>query len=150
MKPYYRPAVHRLLTEAYLRLTAHADGATPPLHDLFAQLVVELCDRDLLGDHPPSLGGTVDQAAACLLNLATPERPARFFDEDLPARLGELDRLPLPERLRLLEAATRHTGPAPEAQQLPAQRRTAGPCPCACTSGGFCGGCGHAGCGGRR
>lgn len=24
-----------------------------------------------------------------------------------------------------------------------------GPCPCACNSGGFCGGCGHAGCGGR-
>lgn len=24
------------------------------------------------------------------------------------------------------------------------------PCPCACNSGGFCGGCGHAGCGGRR
>ena len=22
-------------------------------------------------------------------------------------------------------------------------------CPCACNSGGFCGGCGHAGCGGR-
>ena len=28
--------------------------------------------------------------------------------------------------------------------------RTTGPCPCACNSGGFCGGCGHAGCGGRR
>jgi hypothetical protein len=24
------------------------------------------------------------------------------------------------------------------------------PCPCECNSGGFCGGCGHAGCGGRR
>ena len=24
-----------------------------------------------------------------------------------------------------------------------------GPCPCECNSGGFCGGCGHAGCGGR-
>lgn len=23
-------------------------------------------------------------------------------------------------------------------------------CPCVCNSGGFCGGCGHAGCGGRR
>lgn len=28
--------------------------------------------------------------------------------------------------------------------------RATGPCPCACNSGGFCGGCGHAGCGGRR
>lgn len=25
-----------------------------------------------------------------------------------------------------------------------------GPCPCECNSGGRCGGCGHAGCGGRR
>jgi hypothetical protein len=24
------------------------------------------------------------------------------------------------------------------------------PCPCECNRGGFCGGCGHAGCGGRR
>jgi hypothetical protein len=32
----------------------------------------------------------------------------------------------------------------------PAGKRLAGPCSCACNSGGFCGGCGHAGCGGRR
>lgn len=25
-------------------------------------------------------------------------------------------------------------------------RRKVGPCPCVCNSGGFCGGCGHAGC----
>lgn len=31
----------------------------------------------------------------------------------------------------------------------PAGKRLTGPCPCACNSGGFCGGCGHAGCGGR-
>ncbi len=31
----------------------------------------------------------------------------------------------------------------------PAARWAAGPCGCACTSGGFCGGCGHAGCGRR-
>lgn len=29
-------------------------------------------------------------------------------------------------------------------------RRPVGPCPCECNSGGFCGGCGHAGCGGVR
>jgi len=27
--------------------------------------------------------------------------------------------------------------------------RTTGPCPCECNRGGFCGGCGHAGCGRR-
>ncbi|WP_330317986.1 hypothetical protein [Streptomyces platensis] len=25
-----------------------------------------------------------------------------------------------------------------------------GPCACECNGGGFCGGCGHAGCGGRK
>ena len=29
-------------------------------------------------------------------------------------------------------------------------QRPVGPCPCECNSGGFCGGCGHAGCGGLR
>ena len=31
----------------------------------------------------------------------------------------------------------------------PGERVPARGCGCACTSGGFCGGCGHAGCGGR-
>lgn len=29
-------------------------------------------------------------------------------------------------------------------------RETSVGCPCSCNNGGFCGGCGHAGCGGRR
>lgn len=32
---------------------------------------------------------------------------------------------------------------------LPLRPGAVGPCPCECNSGGFCGGCGHAGCGGR-
>lgn len=31
----------------------------------------------------------------------------------------------------------------------PSSRRRFGGCPCVCQSGGFCGGCGHAGCGRR-
>jgi hypothetical protein len=31
----------------------------------------------------------------------------------------------------------------------PRRFRRVGPCPCECTTGGFCGGCGHAGCGRR-
>ncbi|WP_331773252.1 hypothetical protein OG948_58655 (plasmid) [Embleya sp. NBC_00888] len=46
-------------------------------------------------------------------------------------------------------ASARPAGPAPR----PTRRRTTatagGPCPCVCNHGGFCGGCGHAGCGGR-
>ena len=33
--------------------------------------------------------------------------------------------------------------------RLPTRSRI-GPCPCICNAGGFCGGCGHAGCGARR
>jgi hypothetical protein len=32
---------------------------------------------------------------------------------------------------------------------VPRVARVAGLCPCSCNSGGFCGGCGHAGCGRR-
>ena len=47
------------------------------------------------------------------------------------------------ERLRGLSKAER------EAMLPEAVRPTPEPCPCDCNSGGFCGGCGHAGCGGR-
>ncbi|MFF2811821.1 hypothetical protein ACFVT2_32540 [Streptomyces sp. NPDC058000] len=150
MEPHHRHATHRLLTETRGRLAAHHDEVAPPMHALLAHLVVELYDRDLLGDRPPSLGGVVDEAVSCLLNLATPQHVARPFDEDLADRLRELDRLPLPERLRLLETAARHIAPMPAPDRLPARRRTTGLCSCACNSGEFCGGCGHAGCGGRR
>lgn len=35
------------------------------------------------------------------------------------------------------------------ARDKPRLRQLMRGCPCACNSGGFCGGCGHAGCGGR-
>ncbi|MEU6142381.1 hypothetical protein ABZ848_18660 [Streptomyces sp. NPDC047081] len=105
----HRYAVQDLLVEAHQRLTALPPASAPSLHELLARLVVGLFDRDQLGGCPPSLGGVVDEAAACLLNLATPQRVATAFDDDLLARLGDLDRLPLPERLRLLEACVRRT-----------------------------------------
>lgn len=36
----------------------------------------------------------------------------------------------------------------PQGEENQVKKRV-GPCPCECNSGGFCGGCGHAGCGGR-
>lgn len=40
---------------------------------------------------------------------------------------------------------------AREDERLAAIRRgEVPPCPCECNRGGFCGGCGHAGCGGRQ
>jgi hypothetical protein len=37
----------------------------------------------------------------------------------------------------------------PEVLRAALKRYVDGPCPCECNSGGFCGGCGHAGCGRR-
>lgn len=51
-------------------------GPPAPLHELLARLVIDLHDQDRLGERPPSLGGTVDEAATCLLNLAPNSWPA--------------------------------------------------------------------------
>ncbi|GAU71516.1 hypothetical protein SSP35_44_00010 [Streptomyces sp. NBRC 110611] len=111
MKPHGNYAVHRLLTEALTYLADPDDAAVPHLHDLLATLIVQLSDRDLLGSRPCSLGLVVDEAAACLLNVANPQRTTLPFDQDVLARLGEVDRLPLAERRRLLETATRLAAP---------------------------------------
>lgn len=47
--------------------------------------------------------------------------------------------------LKVVVDAMEDTPAAP----VPTVARKAGPCPCVCNSGGFCGGCGHAGCGRR-
>ncbi|QRX95772.1 hypothetical protein [Streptomyces noursei] len=104
--------VHQLLTEVMDRLTVRPDSVCRPLHELLAQSAVDLYDRNLLGDQPLSLGSVVDEAAACLLNLANPQRATLRYDEDLLSRLSGLDRLPRTERICLLDAAVRRTAPA--------------------------------------
>lgn len=106
---HFRHAAHQLLTAAHMHLAAYTDQFAPRIHDLLAHLVIKLYDNDLLGDLPLSLGRIVDEATACLLNLAAPQRLTDPADEDLLVRLADLDRLPLPERLRLLAAAKHHT-----------------------------------------
>lgn len=150
MEPNYAPAVRQLLDHAHQHLLAHRHQDIPPLYDLLSRLAIDLLDRDLLDTRPPSLGGTVDRAATSLINLAPPQRVARPFDNDLRARLAELDSLPADERIKLLDTALAHAAPTPAPVRTPERRRPAGPCPCPCNNGQFCGGCGHAGCGGRR
>ncbi|GGW97790.1 hypothetical protein [Streptomyces noursei] len=112
MGPSHQHAVHQLLTEAHNDLAARHDEPVPKIHDLLAETAIDLYDHDQFGDHPLSIGRIVDEAAACLLNLATPQRLALPHDEDLPGRLGELDRLPLADRTRLLKGAASRTAPA--------------------------------------
>jgi hypothetical protein len=48
------------------------------------------------------------------------------------------------QMVRTVRATTRMM-----AEALAAHMAEVGPCPCECNRGGFCGGCGHAGCGRR-
>ncbi|MFJ9619070.1 hypothetical protein [Streptomyces noursei] len=109
MGPSHQHAVHQLLTEAHNDLAACLDDPVPQIHDLLAETAIDLYDRDRFGDRPLSIGRIVDEAAAILVNLATPQRLAVPQDQDLTGRLGELDRLPLADRIRLFERAVRRT-----------------------------------------
>jgi hypothetical protein len=53
--------------------------------------------------------------------------------------------------VNLRPPSTRHHRPQPRSAipPRPPAGRGVGSCTCVCTSGGFCGGCGHAGCGRR-
>ncbi|MFD7013531.1 hypothetical protein [Streptomyces sp. NPDC059928] len=103
------PAVHRLLAELHARLSAPPEPPPAGLHEQLARLLIHLSETDQLDPHPHSLGQAAEEAAACLLNLATPDRFTRPFDDDLPHRLDELGRLPHCELLALAKAAVDHT-----------------------------------------
>ncbi|MFE0276033.1 hypothetical protein ACFWZY_28665 [Streptomyces sp. NPDC058992] len=101
----------------------------------------------------------VAESAAQL--LACTRTPVTAEDPNLVRCLQALDRLPQLARSGLLAAAVRRT--TPDTTPPPTTERIPGPadqptsrrgkrrgCPCPCNNGSFCGGCGHAGCGGRR
>jgi hypothetical protein len=62
------------------------------------------------------------------------------------ARTAHTDTARTAALVAALDAAFVLPQPRPKLQTRP----WPGPCPCECNSGGFCGGCGHAGCAGRR
>lgn len=62
-----------------------------------------------------------------------------------------LDNIDYESALNHVQRGTKHNQIVyRDAKRYPIQMKTAvGPCGCACCHGGFCGGCGHAGCGHR-
>ncbi|MZG16173.1 hypothetical protein GTY44_22240 [Streptomyces sp. SID5914] len=151
--------VHQLLHHAHALLAAAADSEALPLASLLARAVDHLPAEDRADLDPPARARLTAEAAAQL--LACTRTPIRPQDPHLESCLRALDRLPRAARTGLLAVAAQRTTPgldsaAPPAACVPApvgspaRGRAAGRCPCACNSGGFCGGCGHAGCGGRR
>ncbi|MDH6223650.1 hypothetical protein [Streptomyces sp. MJP52] len=120
------------------------DDRLPPLSE---HLVRVADSKDTFVGHPvePDLRRVNAREAARHI-LACTDLAHVHYDDPLQA-LALLDPLPRDNRLRLLRAATERSWmPYPTARPRP---RAVSGCPCPCTSGDFCGGCGHAGCGGR-
>ncbi|MET9296864.1 hypothetical protein [Streptomyces sp. NPDC003077] len=107
--------------------------------------------------------------AAWHLCVAAKALPAGLTDPELGVLLARVERRPHRTQARLLRAAgqsltvpltragvsTNHSEAeaafAERAVTYAARREVSGrACTCSCSSGGYCGGCGHAGCGGRR
>lgn len=156
-----RTAVRQILRHARDLLASSESVEDPPLTQLLARAVDLLSAEEHEHLDPPALAQAVGEASSQLLaRCRTPIGPS---DPHMLYCLQALDRLPRTARIGLLTAAIRYTTPDPHgAQPSPvtgaqtaggraaARGRRTGPCPCPCNSGGFCGGCGHAGCGGRR
>ena len=157
LPPQQHHLVHQILTLAHTRLASAGDEDFPHRAPLLSCAADHVPAEYLHGLGEQVLAQAAAEAAANLAARAgTTIMPS---DPRLDACLEGLDRLPLAARIDLLDSAVRTT--APEAALPPAPRiptpggrtpfrsRPAAVCPCACSSGGFCGGCGHAGCGGR-
>lgn len=157
--PQHSTVVRQILQQARALLVACESEEAPPLTELLGRAADRLSAEERAHLDPTTLAWAAAEAAVQL--LVRTHIPVKPGDPNLRYCLQALDRLPLTARVGLLDAAIRYT--APEADHTeqpvphvsapcgprPSRGRSAGRCPCPCNGGGFCGGCGHAGCGGR-
>lgn len=158
--PQHHLLVHQLLRHAHTLLAAADNDEALPLARLLALAVDRMPALDRANLDAPDLAWAVAEAAVQV--LACTRTPIRPQDPNWASCIRALDQLPLAARTGLLAVAVRRTTRDPGNAEPPvpdvppqggnraAQRRAAGHCPCPCNGGGFCGGCGHAGCGARR
>ncbi|MFI5808607.1 hypothetical protein [Streptomyces sp. NPDC051561] len=149
----FRTLVHNTLISARHTLAQHTDPEQPALAAVLHEAAATAARK--AGTCHPSETAWLCAEAAFHLTHAAGRTPSGLTDPALPTLLTRLDQRPHPARLRLLDTAIARTGPLVITLPTPAParttgRRAAGSCGCACTTGGFCGGCGHAGCGRRR
>jgi len=138
---------HRILQKAHRLLSESAEAQETPLVETLTNAAGLLPDQEHLDD--TTRDRALAEAAAHL--LARCRIPIKVGDPTALYWLNELDQLPGKARLGLVTVALRHTAPdTPPAPTPTARHRRKDACPCSCNSGGFCGGCGHAGCGGHR
>ncbi|MFD7706980.1 hypothetical protein [Streptomyces sp. NPDC059786] len=159
--PQHRTAVHQILRHAHDLLNA-SNEEDLPLATLLARAADNLPDKDCEHLEPSALARAVAEAASQL--LARCSIPIKPGDPTVLYCLQVLDQLPRTARTGLLTVAIRYTEPDAHGTQPPVTRVPATgrhmparsrmtepcPCPCPCNSDGPCGGCGHAGCGGRQ
>jgi hypothetical protein len=158
LPPQQHRLVHQILTLAHARLAGPGAEEFPHLAPLLSCAADHVPAEDLHGLDEQVLAQAVAEAAAHL--AASASITLMPSDPRLDACLEGLDQLPRAARIDLLAAAIRNTASeaapplAPRDHRpdgrTPFRSRPTGACPCACSSGGYCGGCGHAGCGGQR
>ncbi|ATL81737.1 hypothetical protein DNK48_35915 [Streptomyces malaysiensis subsp. malaysiensis] len=157
---HHRALVHKILTQSQRLLMRDAVSARSALASVLNTATEHVCNKHATRVSPHHAAWLEAEAASHLINAAGWQLTG-LTDPTLPHYLTRLDQRPYPARLRLLDTAAHRANPdcpiTPPTFSLPQQRTSAptasrrrvGRCPCVCNSGGSCGGCGHAGCGGR-
>jgi hypothetical protein len=169
---HHRLLIQKIVRRSQITLEKASPQAWPSLAGLVAWATDQVLGEEERRDSATygELAGWLAAEASWHLVTAAGLPVAGLTDPALPKLLANLDRRPLIARRRLLATAVHRTGPnyppaTPTVRTLPAQRTSPafgmsagtagrrgprpGGCPCACNRGGFCGGCGHAGCGRR-
>jgi hypothetical protein len=157
-----RARVHAILAHSQIVLDNSGDAEWPGLEALLVTAAENSSVLDTAGALSPEWAALLAAEAAWHVVNVAGQVASGLTDPRLTDLLARLDGLPLATKVDLLSTAAQRTRfePPPVASVGPAQvgprghqagqGRRPGPCPCACNSAGFCGGCGHAGCGGRR
>jgi hypothetical protein len=157
----HRILVHQILTRSHQLLQRVSTNTPAPFADILHTATEKICNQHASHVSPHHAAWLEAEAASHIVTAAG-WNTTGLTDPALPHHLTRLDQRPHAARLRLLETAAYRTNPdrptTPATPTMPRQRtaegtprsRRVGPCPCPCNSGGFCGGCGHAGCGRRR
>lgn len=164
----HRALVHQILAESQILLEREENDTCPPMAELLTIATERVCNQNASRVSPHHAAWLEAEAASHVITAAG-WRPTGVTDPALPRQLARLNQHTRAVRLRLLALAARITDPDRPATSrtvhIPTQRTTASPrpftgniprprqtgtCTCACNDGGFCGGCGHAGCGGKR
>jgi hypothetical protein len=153
----HRALVHEILTHTQTLLEQASNDARSPMAELLNAATETVCDRHATWVSPHHVAWLEAEAASHIITVAG-WRPAGLTDPALPRQLLRLDQQTTALCHHVLALAVQDTDPdrpaADSDLNIPRQRtdstRKPGPCPCACNAGGFCGGCGHAGCGARR